>query len=137
MEEISAGGVVVHKGKVAVLRKFRGEWVLPKGRIEEGESREKAALREVREESGLRAEIVRYIGYVKYWYQHIEGDKVQKTVHYYYMESKDTNLIPQKEEGFTEAVYMPFDKAIHYIKHDAEKNMIRKTKYFYNKERKK
>ena len=85
MEEISAGGVVVHKGKVAVLRKFRGEWVLPKGRLEEGESREKAALREVREESGLRAEIVRYIGYVKYWYQHIEGDKVQKTVHYYYM----------------------------------------------------
>ena len=135
MEEISAGGVVIYKGKVAVLKKFRGDWVLPKGRIEEGETLENAAIREVREESGLRADIMRYIGYVKYWYQHIEGRKVQKTVHYFYMNTKDTNLIPQKEEGFTEGAFMPFDKAIYSIKHDAEKNMVRKAKAFYIKER--
>ncbi|QQK07895.1 NUDIX hydrolase [Miniphocaeibacter halophilus] len=136
MEEVSAGGVVIHKGKVAVLRKFRGDWVLPKGRLEKGETREEAALREVNEEAGIKAEIVRYIGYVKYWYKHIDGMKVQKTVHYYYMTTKDSQLTPQREEGFTEAVYMPLDKAIHYIRHDAEKNMVRKVKEFYKKERK-
>lgn len=136
MEEISAGGVVVRKGKVAVLRKFRGDWVLPKGRLENGETKEEAALREVSEEAGVNAEIKRYIGYVKYWYTHIEGMKVQKTVYYYYMESNDAQLIPQREEGFIEAVYMPFDKAIHLIRHNAEKNMVKKVKEYYNKERK-
>ncbi|MDL2310727.1 NUDIX hydrolase [Peptostreptococcaceae bacterium OttesenSCG-928-C18] len=135
MEEISAGGIVVHKGSVAVLRKFRGDWVLPKGRLEKGETKEEAALREVNEESGIKAEIIRYIGYVKYWYKHIDGEKVQKTVHYYYMKTTDTKLIPQREEGFTEATYMPFDKAIHHLKHDAEKNMVSKVKDFYKKER--
>ncbi len=136
MEETSAGGVVVHKGNVAVLRKFRGDWVLPKGRLEKGETQEQAAIREVNEESGIRAEIVRYIGYVKYWYKHIDREKKKKTVHYYYMTTKDTQLIPQREEGFTEAVYMPFDKAIHYLRHDAEKNMVTKVRDFYKKESK-
>ena len=59
MEEISAGGVVINKGKVALLKKFRGDWVLPKGRIEAGETQEEAALREVKEEVGINAEIIK------------------------------------------------------------------------------
>jgi len=60
----SAGGVVVDgDGRVALVeqrdRKNRWRWTLPKGRIDAGESAETAALREVYEESGLRAEIVR------------------------------------------------------------------------------
>jgi ADP-ribose pyrophosphatase YjhB (NUDIX family) len=60
----SAGGVVVDgDGRVALVeqrdRKSRWRWTLPKGRIDAGESAETAALREVHEESGLRAEIVR------------------------------------------------------------------------------
>ena len=66
MEEISAGGVVINNGNVAVLKKFRGEWVLPKGRVEKGESLEQTAIREVFEESGLRAEIVKYILHIQY-----------------------------------------------------------------------
>lgn len=37
MKETSSGGVVVRNGKVLILKKFRGDWVLPKGRLEEGE----------------------------------------------------------------------------------------------------
>ena len=60
----SAGGVVVDgDGRVALVeqrdRRNRWRWTLPKGRIDAGESAESAALREVYEESGLRAEIVR------------------------------------------------------------------------------
>jgi 8-oxo-dGTP pyrophosphatase MutT (NUDIX family) len=60
----SAGGLVVDgEGRIALVeqrdRKDRWRWTLPKGRIDPGETAEAAALREVYEESGLRAEIVR------------------------------------------------------------------------------
>ena len=48
-EEISAGGVVLFGNAILLLRKFNGDWVLPKGRVEEGEQRKDAALREVLE----------------------------------------------------------------------------------------
>lgn len=134
MEEISAGGVVVNNGKVAVLKKFRGEWVLPKGRLEKGEEFEDTALREVKEESGLDAEIVKYIGYVKYNYKKSSGERVLKTVHYYYMQTDETTIIPQREEGFASGEFIEFDRAIRYLKHSAEKKMIKMTKDFYKKE---
>ena len=62
----SAGGVVIDRqGRIAVVRqrdrRGRWRWTLPKGRIDPGETAEAAALREVYEESGLRARIVRPI----------------------------------------------------------------------------
>ena len=49
-EEVSAGGVVLFGNAILLLRKFNGDWVLPKGKVEEGEKRQEAALREVLEE---------------------------------------------------------------------------------------
>jgi 8-oxo-dGTP pyrophosphatase MutT (NUDIX family) len=62
----SAGGVLFdRRGRIALVRqrdrKGRWRWTLPKGRIEPGETAEEAALREVYEESGMRARIVRPI----------------------------------------------------------------------------
>lgn len=49
----AAGGIVVRGSKVLLLRKLtKGEWMLPKGKVEEGETLEAAALRETREETG-------------------------------------------------------------------------------------
>ena len=59
-EEISAGGVVLFGNAILLLRKFNGDWVLPKGRVEEGEQKKEAALREVMEETGLRVKNIRY-----------------------------------------------------------------------------
>ena len=71
--EISAGGFVVSKtdsSMVALMARFnRGgklEWCIPKGHLEPGESNEQAALREVFEETGLKAEITDYLGDVSY-----------------------------------------------------------------------
>lgn len=55
-EEISAGGVVLFGNAILLLRKFNGDWVLPKGRIEAGEQKKEAALREVLEETGVKSE---------------------------------------------------------------------------------
>jgi ADP-ribose pyrophosphatase len=68
-KESSSGGVVVFGNAILLLRKYNGDWVLPKGKIELGESRENAALREVREEAGLRAEIIKYLGEIHYTLQ--------------------------------------------------------------------
>ena len=48
-EEISAGGVVLFGNAVLLLRKFNGDWVLPKGKVEEEETKQDAAVREVSE----------------------------------------------------------------------------------------
>jgi 8-oxo-dGTP pyrophosphatase MutT (NUDIX family) len=63
----SAGGVVFDRdGRVAVVRQWsrsgRLRWTLPKGKLDRGESAEAAALREVYEETGVRARIVEYLG---------------------------------------------------------------------------
>ena len=66
IEAVSSGGVVIFRGKILVLykhlhNKYEG-WVLPKGTIEEGETQAQTALREVYEESGVQASIMKYIG---------------------------------------------------------------------------
>ena len=67
-----AGGVVVRRdsGRVRVLlvtaRRSPGEWVLPKGHIEEDETAEEAAAREVREETGVVATIGEVVGELEY-----------------------------------------------------------------------
>ena len=124
MLEVSAGGVVIYNGNFLLLKKFSNDWVLPKGRLEGNETKEDAAVREVKEESGICANIVKYLGFVKYDYQHNDGEKVKKTVHYFYMEAEDINLTPQREEGFIEAIFLPYERAVKLIKHDAERNMI-------------
>lgn len=59
-----------------------GKWTFPKGIVEKNESPENAALREVKEETGVSCEIVTYLGEVHYWYRH-GPELVSKTVHYY------------------------------------------------------
>ncbi|MDO5718717.1 MAG: NUDIX domain-containing protein [Tissierellia bacterium] len=132
MEEISAGGVVIEGDTVLTLRKYQGDWVLPKGRLEANESSEEAAIREVYEESGIMGEIKKYIGYLKYNYIHGNGERVNKTVHYYLMTSDNTvDATPQKEEGFMEAVFMDIDKVMSKLKHEAEKTMVKKAFEIY------
>ena len=58
-EEVqAAGGVLIRDGRVALVHRPNSEdWTLPKGKLDRGESFEEAALREVEEETGLRAEL--------------------------------------------------------------------------------
>ena len=127
MEEISCGGVVMHEGRVLLLKKFNGHWVLPKGRIEDGETKEEAAVREVEEETGTLAEIQKYIGYIKYAYTIRDSMQIFKTVHFYYMRPIKNRLIPQREEGFAQAAMMETEMALKLIRFEAEKKMIQKA----------
>jgi 8-oxo-dGTP diphosphatase len=82
----AAGGVVVRDGRVALVHRPRyDDWTLPKGKLDPGESFEDAALREVDEETGLRARLLRElpsVSYevkgrpkvVRYWLMEVEND---------------------------------------------------------------
>jgi 8-oxo-dGTP pyrophosphatase MutT (NUDIX family) len=81
--ETSYGGVVVRGRDVLVITP-RGKSVtgLPKGGAAAGETGAEAALREVREETGVEARVVEPLGDVAYWYRR-RGRRVHKTVHFY------------------------------------------------------
>ncbi len=125
MEEISAGGVVVFGNTVLLLKKFNGDWVLPKGRIEKNEGIQDTAIREVLEESNVRAEIINYIGKISYKYKNLKENKiVNKTVHWYLMKAHNMDCLPQKREGFVDAMFVHKDKAENLVKYEDEKNII-------------
>lgn len=127
LKEISSGGVVIFGNTLLLLKKFNGDWVLPKGRVEQGEELEETALREVFEEAGVKAEINKYIGKAHYNYRNLKKNKVvNKTVHWYLMKASSMESVPQKTEGFIEAVFVHVDKAQDLVKYEDERNIILK-----------
>jgi 8-oxo-dGTP diphosphatase len=82
----AAGGLVVRDGKVAVVHRPKyDDWSLPKGKVDPGESWEQAAVREVEEETGVRARIVSELA--PSHYRDRKGRP--KTVRWYRMEVED------------------------------------------------
>ena len=109
-------------------------WVLPKGTVEEGESHEETALREVKEESGVDAKILKYIGSSKYTFS-VPDDLVNKEVHWYLMMADSYDSIPQKEEFFMDSGYYKFHEAYHLLKFQNEKIILEKAYNEYQKMR--
>ena len=105
-KEFSAGGIVLENGKVLLImmRNLAGKkvWTFPKGHIEEGESRQEAALREVLEETGIRCEITGEKEFYTAAYSFIRNDfPVEKKVFWYLMKPvKKTGKILTPEEIF-------------------------------------
>ncbi|MBI4098160.1 MAG: NUDIX domain-containing protein [Candidatus Levybacteria bacterium] len=107
--EFSAGGIVYRKSpKLQVLVCQHSQhhgWVFPKGLIgdkEKGEKKEETAVREVKEETGIEAEIEKALTPSEYWYQW-EGEKVKKTVYFFIMryiagDTKDHDFEMEKVE---------------------------------------
>ncbi len=99
MKEISAGGVVYRKEgdrlEMLMIEDRYGKWTLPKGKQEAGEEVEETALREIREETGLRGRIVRPLMTVNYQYDDPERGTVDKDVHYFLVQCTARDAIPQ------------------------------------------
>ena len=126
-DEVSSGGVVLFGNAVLLLRKFNGDWVLPKGKVEPGETKKEAALREVSEETGVKAGIIKYLGEIHYTYKENWDEKrdVHKTVYWYLMRAKNMDTVPQKEEGFVDAKFIHIDRVVDLARYDDEKEIIK------------
>ena len=134
IEATSCGGVVIYRGKILALYKsFRNRyegWVLPKGTVEAGEGHEQTALREVQEEAGVRASIVKYIGSSRYNFT-VTDDMVNKEVHWYLMSAENYHSRPQKEEYFVDSGYYKFHEVYHLLRFSNEKQIVEKAYHEY------
>ena len=131
--EVSAGGFVISKSDpnlVALMARFnRGgklEWCIPKGHLEQNETNEQAALREVREETGLVAEIITHLGEVNYQFIQ-DGKRIAKTVHVYLMQQTGGELSfehdPHKEAS--ELEWVPVSELLARLSHGNEKRIAK------------
>lgn len=134
IEATSCGGVVIYRGKILALYKsyknrYEG-WVVPKGTVEAGEDYEQTALREVREEAGVRASIVKYIGSSQYNFT-VPEDMVNKEVHWYLMSAENYHSRPQKEEYFVDSGYYKFHEVYHLLRFTNEKQIVERAYHEY------
>lgn len=127
-DEFSSGGVVVRGDEVVVIvpvkRDAAGNRVLglPKGHIDGNETPEAAATREVREETGVDAELIDELGEVRYAYQR-GGRQVDKLVRFYLFEYRSGDLADHDHE-IEDARWMPSAEAIQSLTYVGEREMV-------------
>jgi 8-oxo-dGTP pyrophosphatase MutT (NUDIX family) len=115
----AAGGVVVRDGRVLLVHRARyDDWSLPKGKLEPGETWEQAAVREVREETGVRATVVRELGSTRY-----DVDGEPKEVRWFRMETPDE---PRAQMEVDEVRWAPVADAAGLLSYDGERELLRR-----------
>jgi 8-oxo-dGTP pyrophosphatase MutT (NUDIX family) len=128
--EISAGGVVYRRDGdeieivLASRRTRRGQlaWGLAKGGIEVEESAEDAAVREVREETGLLAEIEASLGETRYFYVW-EDVRIRKTVHFFLMRYTGGD-VEDRDDEMEEIRWFPLERALKRAAYRGERDVL-------------
>ena len=136
--EFSAGGVVVRRMRgrwyAAVVRPRREGhrpqvWALPKGLIDPGERGAETAVREAYEETGVRAELDRKLGDVRYVYTW-EGERIFKVVSFFLLRAKGGRIgdLPAGMEiEVAEARWVPLDDVPALLSYGGERQMAQKA----------
>lgn len=137
---VSSGGVIYRESQgsveVAITTKAnRRVWCLPKGLVEQGESLEETAIREVAEETGLTGEIESKIDQIDYWfYWKREATRYHKFVHFYLLKYLEGN--PEDHDHEVEEVHwVPLPEAAAKLSYDSEREVMKKAQTIIEKQR--
>lgn len=128
-QEFSCGLIVFNaQDEVLLLKHYGGHWAFSKGHIEEGETKEACALRELEEEAGLEATIIGK----KSWrsvYKIYLG--LYKEVTYFIAKVKGPDTIRIQESEITDAAWFTFDDAYARITHKDNKSILTSAWNYY------
>jgi 8-oxo-dGTP pyrophosphatase MutT (NUDIX family) len=119
----AAGGLVVRRqgGQLQVVivhRPVHQDWSFPKGKLELGETLDLAALREVREETGMTCELLRFIGHTEY----VDRKGRQKTVAYWIMAATGGFFSPNEEVD--ELRWLSLDLASRLLSYPRDRELV-------------
>ncbi len=125
-EHSSGGAVISFRDRVPyvalIATRGRTRWGLPKGAVAAGETSEQAALREVKEETGLEAKIIKSLDTIEYFFR-AAGVLIRKRVDFYLMEYVDGELTPQLSE-VDDVEWVELSVAIERASFDSEKKLL-------------
>jgi 8-oxo-dGTP pyrophosphatase MutT (NUDIX family) len=124
--QFSAGGLVIDEhGSVLLIRardlRDQPVWTLPKGTLMPGESSADAAVREVREETGYRCEVVRELESVTYWFQR-DGERIKKNVRWYLM--RPLEKVGEHDHEVDEVKWVDRAEAEARLRYDSDRRLI-------------
>ena len=104
-------------------RDLRGQpvWTLPKGALTTGETSADAALREVREETGYRCELVRELAPVTYWFRR-QGRQIKKTVRWYLM--RPLEKVGEHDHEVDEVLWTDKSDALSRLRYDSDRRLL-------------
>lgn len=122
----AAGGIVLRHGnggapEIAVVHRPRyDDWALPKGKLDKGETDEQAALREVEEETGLRASLGPVAGRIRYRDRHDRP----KIVTYFFMTPEGGAF--ESNDEVDELRWVPLDEAADLLTYQRDRELVQR-----------
>lgn len=122
VREPTAGGIVFRQGEkgveILLIQDAKDRWTIPKGHIEEGETAQQTARREIGEEAGLKeVDILGWLGKIHFRYRRIDKLVLMTTQIYLVRAKGDTNDI-QKEEWMNGIKWFTFHEALDAIEYE-------------------
>jgi 8-oxo-dGTP pyrophosphatase MutT (NUDIX family) len=137
VEETSAGGLVLDRrgpgARGAVIgrvdRRGRLLWSLPKGHLEDGETEQATAIREVHEETGILGEIVGKLGTIDFWFV-ADGRRVHKTVHHFLLLATDPEgglELSDEDVEVSEVAWVPISELAELLAYADERRLLERV----------
>ena len=124
-KEKSCGCIILNnKNQILLILQNAGHWGLPKGHVEEGETEEQTAIREVKEETNVDVIVDTNL---RYRMVYNPKEDVEKEVIYFIAKNKSNDCKPQLE-GVQEMKWLDIDNAINTITYENSKDLLKKVK---------
>ena len=138
MRELISAGVVIYRLNQGVieyllLHHIVGHWDFAKGKIEAGETKEQAALRELHEEAGLETELEPgFIHSISYSFTDRNEEKTNKTVYFFVGRVNNEQVVISPEHK--DYIWLPYNKAYSKMTFDTARQVLQKAHEFIKKQ---